>query len=130
MRDSPGAQWFHYSLWEDWHAGLYRNAQPQLEVAERVVGLLCSRSKFRKAMTDVAESWPVASAHNLSNETRNHRPWLGRSAACLSHSATIADTNLAWSMLTPKEQMEANSEADVFCNGWRARHLRGQLRLW
>lgn len=129
MRDSPSAQWFHYSLWEDWHAGLYRPTIGRMDTAEKVMCLLRDRPAFGTAMNEVGESWPIASTHNLSNETRNHRPWLGRSAACFRHGASIPDTNLAWSMLTVREQSEANNEADAFCTAWRSVNLRGQLRF-
>lgn len=130
MRDSPGAQWFHYSLWEDWHAGLYRPTAARVDIADKVTMLLSDRGAFGFTMTEVGESWPIAVTHNLSNEARNHRPWLGRSAACFRYAASIADTNLAWSMLTVHQQVEANREADAYCTAWRSVNLRGQLRLW
>lgn len=129
MRDSPGSQWFHYSLWEDWHAGLYQPRTPQLSIAESVARLLRDRPAFGDAMTEVGKAWPVATIHNLSNETRNHRPWLGRSSACFRYAAAITDTNLAWSMLTLREQAQANDEADAYCTAWRSLNLRGQLRF-
>jgi hypothetical protein len=128
MRDGPSSQWFHYSLWEDWHAGLYRNSIADQVVAEKVAALLID-SDFAAAMGDVGDHWPIATAHNLSNEYRNHRPWLGRSAGCFRYSAAISDVNLAWSMLSGGEQNAANDQADDYCAGWRSLNLRGQLRF-
>lgn len=129
MRDAPGSQWFHYSLWEDWHAGLYRHASPNVDTAGRVACLLRDGETFAAVMESVGDAWPIATAHNLSNEYRNHRPWLGRSAACFRLNASIPDTNWGWATLTISEQNEANRQADDFCARWRSDHMLGQLRL-
>lgn len=129
MRDSARAVWFHYSLWEDWHAGLYSNRYGGSLVVDRVVALLSDPGAFWLAMATVAEAWPVATIHNLSNESRNHRPWLGRAAGCHQHQASLIDTNAAWALLSASVQDRANREADRFCFEWRSGNLAGQLVL-
>ncbi len=125
MREAPGQEFYPYTEWEDWHAGMYqRQSSP-----DRIDGastLLASPSLFYAYATRVTTEWPIATAHNLSNGYANHQPWIGRAACCLATAATIRDTTSAWVALPSSTQLVANHVADYICHTWRQYHRKGQ----
>lgn len=125
MRDSPGQQFHHFTLWEDWHNGLYATGRRVSTVGDCIT-LLKSPGLFADVLSDVAEQWPVATSQNLSNQLRNHQSWCGRAACNLEYGATLQEVNEAWNWLLPDEQAAANAVADDFTNRWRSRHMAGQ----
>ncbi len=126
MRDGPGAQHFHYLLWEDWRNGLYGTAFRDVVIGDCVT-LLSETTVFAEVLTEVALSWPVATAQHLSNVYQNHQPWCGRAACCHEFGATLREVNEAWAALEPSQQLAANRTADQFTYMWRSLNMEGQM---
>lgn len=126
MRESPGQQFYHYTLWEDWHAGMYKT-RTDPNYTQLAAQLLRDPSQFLTTLDKMTAAWPIATAHNLTNLHANHRPWLGRAATCYQHGATIPETNLAWATLHPTTQAAANQTADLTATRWRTINTKGQL---
>ena len=125
MREATGQQWFHYSEWEDWRAGMYRNTLSPLRVDE-ARRILATPGMFYTLAASMMSVWPVATAHNLTNGYANHQPWIGRAACAYATAATIRDTTMAWCLLPPSAQAVANQVADYIADQWRTSNMKGQ----
>lgn len=109
-----------YWEWEDYNAGMYRDFQDLFEEKIQLAMLvLGSDINCRDAMQRVVLEWPVSSAMNLHDSTKNVRPWLGRAACCITHGCCEGATRKAWWLLSESQRNIANQIADrVVCN-WR-----------
>lgn len=116
----------HYTLWEDYRAGLYAKTFNKNTMSD-VIRLLEDPVLFRRVLRDVADDWPFATSHHLSDFCKNHQPWCGRLAASFEVGATIREVNEAWSFLSCMQREAANAVADSFTYDWRRTHLQGQL---
>lgn len=108
-----------HEQWEDWQHGLYQTAQPPQPVyvaASRRV--LADAEWLRRAMFEVVIEWPISSAVNLTNRSRNRRAWLGQAACCLVCGSSEDETKLAWHRLTKQQQDVANQQADAAIAFW------------
>lgn len=109
----------HYSLWEDFHAGMYDESKDGR--AERVAAaakILGTPEICRKAMNKVIKEWQIATEYNLSNAGINRKAWLGQ-AACSCYAGIHEDeTREAWGFLTPSQRTEANRIAAEIIKGW------------
>lgn len=128
MRSAPNQVFHHFEVWEDWRNGMYATLLREEQV-DQSRELLADPGEFAVVLLDVAQAWPKATAHNLSNPYRNHQPWCGRAACSLSFGATITETNKAWFELTPQERINANLIADRFTYQWRQQFLPGQIAM-
>lgn len=109
----------HYSLWEDFHAGMYDESRDGR--AERVAAaakILGTPDICREAMNKVINEWQIATEYNLSNAGINRKAWLGQ-AACSCYAGIHEDeTREAWGFLTPNQRTEANRIAAEIIKGW------------
>src|SRR5262245_953097 len=108
---------YPYLEWEDWNAGMYRNATETAAVA-RSRGLLSNPAKLLEAMRRVVSEWPIATEHQLTNTEHNRRSWLGQAACCIARTSSETDTRIAWGMLTDEQRREANAVADRVIEEW------------
>lgn len=111
-------QHFPYTKWEDYHAGMYRQSDSFDEHIALSRELLSSPSDLRDGMQSVIESWPVSTAHQLTDTASNRRSWLGQAACCLVHGSTMWTTCQAWWLLTDKQREAANAVADEIIKNW------------
>lgn len=109
----------HYSLWEDFHAGMYDESKDgrskRVKEAARILGTptLC-----REAMEKVVSEWKIAAEYNLSNAGINRKAWLGQ-AACSCYAGIHEDeTREAWGIMTPEQRTEANRIAAEIIRNW------------
>tara|TARA_Y100000310_G_scaffold325970_1_gene390242 strand:- start:221 stop:628 length:408 start_codon:yes stop_codon:yes gene_type:complete len=103
---------YPYWLWEDYQNGMY--ADP-LDIEKEVIRsseLLAASDCFDKCCGEVVESWPIATAVNLTNANTNRRAWLGQAACCLRHGATERAVRLAWKEITTEDRRRANCIAN------------------
>jgi hypothetical protein len=121
-------QFYHYTLWEDWRAGLYRmpRASEQGD-AVYAASLLAMADDLRRAMYGVIDVWEVSSAVNLSHVARNRQAWLGQAACCYAVGVPELTTKFGWHLLTESLQAEANAVADEVIAAWEERQ---QATAW
>lgn len=104
-----------YTEWEDWRNGMYRDVSKADH--ERLVGLaamlLSDTDALLDAMNATVNEWRVSAAVNLTDPTKNHRPWLGQAACCYVHQCTEVAVREAWNTLDSRVQAEANNQADI-----------------
>ena len=122
--------WHHYTLWEDWQAGMYRGLRS--EESETLPGrckeLLNDCDSLYVGMMRVIDTWIIAAEFHLSNIAFNRQAWLGRAACCLEHDAPLEATQIAWHLLSWDAQCRANAVADGIISEWESRYAhRGTL---
>lgn len=109
----------HYSLWEDFHAGMYdESKEGRAERVKRASEILGTPKICRIAMGKVIEEWPIATEYNLSNAGINRKAWLGQ-AACSCYAGIHEDeTREAWGIMTQSQRVEANRIAAEIIKQW------------
>jgi hypothetical protein len=109
----------HYSLWEDFHAGMYDESKDgRAERVAEAAKILGTPSTCRKAMEKVVSEWKIATEYNLSNAGINRKAWLGQ-AACSCYAGIHEDeTREAWGIMTQSQRVEANRIAAEIIKQW------------
>lgn len=118
-----------YTEWEDFQAGMYRDAQRQDHdrLADEAVSLLSTPHRLVAAMREVTTKWRFASEANL-HEPPNNRAWLGQAACCYAAGVPEELTRHAWGRLTDSQRIEANRIADRVIDEWKYRTRRNLQR--
>lgn len=109
-----------YWLWEDYKAGMFKQTLPSqmqrnIELALDVLGV---ESNCESSMRRVITEWPVSSAENLRDPTKNRRPWLGRACCCIARGVREDAVRIAWWQLSDSQRDDANSIADSVISEW------------
>lgn len=109
----------HYSLWEDYHAGMYDESKDgRKERVQEAAKILGTPDICRKAMEKVINEWVKATEYNLSNLEINRKAWLGQ-AACSCYAGIHEDeTREAWGIMTEAQRIEANRIAATIIKKW------------
>lgn len=109
----------HYSLWEDFHAGMYdENKDGRKERVQKAAYILGTPDICREAMEKVVAEWVIATEYNLSNAEINRKAWLGQ-AACSCYAGIHEDeTREAWGIMTEPQRVEANRIAAQIIRKW------------
>lgn len=110
---------YHYSLWEDYHAGMYDESKDgRAERVKEAVRILGTPEICREAMEKVINEWGKATEYNLSNAEINRKAWLGQ-AACSCYAGIHEDeTREAWGIMTEEQRIEANRIAATIIKRW------------
>lgn len=109
----------HYSLWEDWHAGMYRREPINRSRVAAAGTILADVPGFRDTANLVIAEWRYATEHNLSDLSQNRRAWLGQASTAYRVGASQAETCIAWNThLTDDERYAANRVADLVIDVW------------
>lgn len=109
----------HYSLWEDYHAGMYDESKDgRAERVQKAAEILGTPDICRKAMEKVVAEWSYATEYNFSNAEINRKAWLGQ-AACSCYAGIHEDeTREAWGIMTEAQRIEANRIAAEIIKRW------------
>ena len=109
----------HYSLWEDYHAGMYDESKDgRAERVKEAARILGTPDICRVAMEKVINEWEKATEYNLSNAEINRKAWLGQ-AACSCYAGIHEDeTREAWGIMTEAQRIEANRIAATIIKRW------------
>lgn len=109
----------HFSLWEDYHAGMYDESKDgRAERVKQAAEILGTPATCRTAMEKVIAEWEKATEYNLSNAEINRKAWLGQ-AACSCYAGIHEDeTREAWGIMTEAQRIEANRIAAQIIKGW------------
>jgi hypothetical protein len=110
-----------YTQWEDWQNGMYRDVgrTEHESMVANAAKLLSNAESLKNAMTRAVNDWPISAAVNLTDQTKNHRPWLGQAACCIEFGCTETSVREAWNSIGADLQRIANKQADdvfsIFC---------------
>lgn len=118
----------HYSLWEDYHAGMYDEIKDgRTERVKRAAEILGTPDICRKAMEKVVHEWSYATEYNFSNAEINRKAWLGQ-AACSCYAGIHEDeTREAWGIMTETQRIEANRIAAKIIKKWLDERERAEF---
>ena len=110
---------YHYSLWEDYHAGMYDEAKDgRAERVKEAARILGTPDICREAMEKVINEWKKATEYNLSNAEINRKAWLGQAACCCYAGIHEDETREAWGIMTEEQRVEANRIAATIIKRW------------
>lgn len=109
----------HFSLWEDYHAGMYdEDKEFRKERVRQAAIILGTPDICRRAMEKVISEWKIATEYNLSNAEINRKAWLGQ-AACSCYAGIHEDeTREAWGTMTEQQRIKANQIAAKIIREW------------
>lgn len=115
----------HYSLWEDYHAGMYDESKDgRAERVQKDAEILGTPAVCREAMENVIAEWKISTEYNLSNLEINRKAWLGQ-AACSCYAGIHEDeTREAWGIMTEAQRIEANRIAAAIIKKWQSKRER------
>lgn len=115
----------HYSLWEDYHAGMYDECKDgRSERVIKAAEILGTPDVCRKAMEKVVAEWKIATEYNLSNLEINRKAWLGQAACCCYAGIHEDETREAWGIMTEAQRIEANRIAAGIIKKWQRKRER------
>lgn len=125
---------YHYSLWEDYHAGMYDESRDgRAERVQEAARILGTPEICREAMEKVIAEWEKATEYNLSNAEINRKAWLGQAACCCYAGIHEDETREAWGIMTEAQRIEANRIAAEIIKRWvstREREESPQLSMF
>lgn len=115
----------HFSLWEDYHAGMYDESKDgRAERVQKAAEILGTPDTCRKAMEKVVTEWQKATEYNLSNLEINRKAWLGQAACCCWAGVHEDETREAWGVMTEEQRIEANKIAAEIIKKWQTKRER------
>lgn len=115
----------HYSLWEDYHAGMYDESKDgRSERVKEAAKILGTPDICRAAMEKVIAEWKISTEYNLSNLEINRKAWLGQAACCCYAGIHEDETREAWGIMTEAQRIEANRIAAGIIKKWQSKRER------
>ena len=117
---SDKKKFYPYWRWEDFKAGMYKpyvGSIPEDHI-QSCLSLLGVYNDCRAAMMRVVSEWPIATSHQLSDSSKNRRPWLGRASCCITSSVREDAVKQAWWILSEEKRCAANRAADEVIAIW------------
>lgn len=102
-----------YHIWEGYRNGMYEpcreGRQQRVEMARE---LLSDAERLHIEMVRVTDEWVNESESVLTDNSINHRAWLGWSACNIAVGAREDETREAWGLLSDDQRKAANAAAD------------------
>lgn len=105
-----------YWLWEDYKNGMW--AKGNIDDLQKAIDFTGNYIKYGQAMKDVVEKWPNTMLNTLSNTSVNRRAFLGHCAVSFKLNISENITRLAWGLLTEKQRIEADKQAQSVIDKW------------
>ena len=114
----------HYTKWEDWQNGMWRNVYGgyRKELLRKAIKFTGNAELYGHWMVEAVNQWPITCEHNLSNLSINRQAFIGHCAVCLAIESPEDVTRCAWHYLTKKQQDDANAMADKAIALWEAKY--------
>lgn len=120
------AVYYHYSLWEDFHAGMYEEQKDgRSDRVQLAVKLLTSPKELYVQMSRVTKEWKIACEHWFT-VNKSHRAFLGQSACCIWKGVHEDETREAWGLITEEQRITANKVADKVYSEWERSYLKNK----
>lgn len=109
----------HYTLWEDYHAGMYdESKEGREERVKNAAYILGTPDICEKAMNMVVATWKISTEYNLSNSEINRKAWLGQAACSCFAGIHEDETREAWGIMTEQQRVKANEIASNIIKKW------------
>lgn len=109
----------HYTLWEDFQAGMYDEVKEgREERIQKAIELLTNEELCYHFMKRVTTEWKYACEQVFTNRF-NHRAFLGQCACNLYAGVKEDETRKAWWFLTEQQRYKANEIANRVYEEWR-----------
>lgn len=104
-----------YEVWEDYKNGMYNDSDvlDKDKLVFESIKLLSSPDRFYNVMDKILKEWVNSCDENLSNKSINRRAWLGAAACSFNHKCPEYLTRIAWSLMNPDKQAQANNLATL-----------------
>ncbi len=120
----------HYEKWEDFKAGMWKRCLPEdeKELLEKAIEFTGNHVKYGLAMMRVIREWPLTCEHNLTDNSINHKAFIGHCAVCLQLDIPEYITRLAWSYLNKDQQDKANERAQYAYEMWKLDYNSKRLK--
>jgi hypothetical protein len=114
--------YFPYQQLEEFQRGMWRivRGEDRKRFATMAADLMRQPVKFKAAMMEAVDTWPISCAQNLTSENSNRIAWLGHAGCCIGVGSCEENTRIGWHMLSPPEQSEANRVAGEVLDHWIA----------
>lgn len=123
---------FHtYDKWECHKAGFYATSfegKSKTECNEMYREFLSDLSRFEAALEAVTTQWKYSCEHYLTNVAMNRIAWLGQASMCYA-TGVPSEFRGGFSLLTKKQQEQANDLALKYLNKWMAANGRTPLTM-
>jgi hypothetical protein len=123
---------FHtYKGWECYKAGFYNSSvkgKSKVECEGMYRSFLSDIKRFSDALERVIAEWKNSCEHYLTNSSMNRISWLGQASVCYA-TGVPSEFRGGFSLLTEKQQHEANETALIYLNKWLAKNGRKTLTL-
>lgn len=79
-------------------------------------------SLYGSFMLRVISEWRYSCEHHLTDEGMNRKAWVGHAATALAIGCPEYLTRAAWGKLSPRQQNEANAQAQNAIDTWVKAH--------
>jgi hypothetical protein len=130
--------WVPIDQWEEIRFNMWGESKNRVRMLQRAVIFTGHHRLYGKFMQRVILEWPNSCLNALSDASLNRRAWIGHAACALAIQCPEDVTRQAWGMLSDKQRVLANRQADRAIESWEMRHqqsrcIRGdvaQSLLW
>ena len=123
---------FHtFDKWECHKAGFYGTSfegKTKAECNEMYRAFLSDPERFEAALEGVTTQWKYSCEHYLTNVAMNRIAWLGQASMCFA-TGVPSEFRGGFSLLTKKQQKDANELALACLNKWLAANGRTALTM-
>ena len=107
----------HYTLWEDYHNGLYRTTWDNEDLLiAKAIELLSNPDLFYSVALEMIDQWPISAEVNLTNKESNRKSWIGQASCCYYANTPEILTCMAWGKLTQNQRDISNAVANKIIN--------------
>lgn len=112
-------QMYHpYWLWEEVKFNMWGDVENHDELLQRAIKFTGDTKKYGSYMRKVVREWKYSCEHNLSCVGQNRQAWIGHAACALAFKCPENIVREAWWLLTERQRIEANKEADKAIELW------------
>lgn len=116
----------NYTLWEDYLNGMWNkvNKVDEQILLQKAILFTSDHIQYGNAMMDVVKLWKFTMEHNLTDNSINHKAFVGHCAVSYKLNIPEYITRMAWGNLTERQQYLANKQAEKAIKYWKSNHLK------
>lgn len=116
----------HFMEWEEnkhnmW--GVVENRKLWLKKAIKFTG---DHRLYGRFMMRVVHEWPISCENALTDQSLNHKAWVGHAACALALECPEDITREAWGLLTDEQRLLANNEAEKAILCWKINYAKSK----